>query len=79
MTRLAASIVVLALAPAAALASQPGIGAMARWKLADKCTQQAQAAFPDFTAESNAKRYAKLRECLAGQSLPPRESLDPRH
>jgi hypothetical protein len=39
----------------------------------DTCTRQAQTAFPDFTAESNAKRDAKLKECLAGRNLPPRE------
>jgi hypothetical protein len=43
----------------------------------DKCSIQAQQAFPDFTAESNAKRDAKLKECLAGQSLPPREAPSP--
>ena len=40
----------------------------------DKCANQAQRAFPDFTAKSNAKRDAKLKECLAGQNLPPREA-----
>ena len=43
----------------------------------DKCAVQAQRAFPDFTAESNAKRDAKLKECLAGQNLPPRETAAP--
>ena len=35
--------------------------------------KQAQTAFPDFTVEANAKRDAKLKECLAGKNLPPRE------
>ena len=74
MHRFAAALLVLLLIPAAALASQQGVIVMQKWKLSDKCTQQAQAAFPDFTPENNAKRDAKLKECLAGQNLPPSES-----
>ena len=47
---------------------------MSKWKSMDKCAIEAQRAFPEFTAESNAKRDAKLKECLAGQNLPPRET-----
>ena len=36
--------------------------------------QQAQIAFPDFTPEANAKREARLKDCLAAQNLPPRGS-----
>jgi hypothetical protein len=61
------------LLPAAAAASQQGVVVVQKWKLADKCAQEAQAAFPDFTPEANAKRDAKLKACLAGQNLPPRE------
>ena len=57
----------------AAAATQPGIAAMASWKAMDNCARQAQAAFPDFTAESNAKRDAKLKECLGAGNLPPRQ------
>jgi hypothetical protein len=45
-----------------------------KWKSMDKCAAEAQRAYPDFTAESNAKRDAKLQECLQGQNLPPREA-----
>ena len=38
---------------------------------------QAQAAFPDFTPEANAKRDAKLKECLEANRLAPRESVSP--
>src|SRR5215831_15662333 len=48
-----------------------------KWKVSDKCASQAQAAFPDFTAESNAKREASLKACLDSQMLPPREKLSP--
>lgn len=73
MYRIAAALLALLLLPAAALASQQGVVVVQKWKLSDKCAQQAQAAFPDFTPEANVKREAKLKECLAGQNLPPRE------
>jgi hypothetical protein len=47
---------------------------MMKWKSMDKCAIEAQRAFPEFTAEANAKRDAKLKECLAIQNLPPRET-----
>lgn len=78
MSRIAASLFALLLLPAAALASQQGVVVVQKWKMSDKCAQQAQAAFPDFTPEANAKRDAKLKECLAGQNLPPREGAPQR-
>ena len=63
----------LALSSVAAKATQQGQGALIGWKRMDLCAKQAQAAYPDFTAESNAKRDAKLKECLNANSLPPRE------
>ena len=45
------------------------------WRTADNCAKQAQAAFPDYSAESNAKRDAKLKECLSIYNLTPREPL----
>jgi hypothetical protein len=67
----------LALAPSASLASQQGVVAMKNWKTMDLCAKEAQTAFPDFSADSQAKRDAKLKECLAGKNLPPREPLAP--
>ena len=61
------------LAGTAVAATQQGIAAIANWKTMDNCARQAQAAFPDFTAESNAKRDAKLKECLGASNLPPRQ------
>ena len=75
MIRPAAIVLLLALAGAPAQASQQGVVVEKNWKTMDTCNRQARAAFPDFTAESNAKRDAKLKECLAGQNLPPREPL----
>ncbi len=65
--------VVLVLAGIGAEASQQGQGAMIKWKGMDVCTRQAQAAYPDYNAESNAKRDAKLKECLNASGLPPRQ------
>lgn len=55
-----------------AAATQPGVTAMARWKTMDACAKQAQAAFPDFTADAGAKRDAMLKQCLESNNLPPR-------
>jgi hypothetical protein len=74
MNRLAIAVI-LGLVPAVAGASQQGVIATSTWKTMDKCAAQAQAAFPDFTPESNAKRDAQLKACLALQNLPPREPM----
>jgi hypothetical protein len=58
-----------------AWATQAGNGAIVKWKGMDTCARQAQAAFPDFTPASNAKRNAKLNECLNANNLPPRAPL----
>ncbi len=77
MNRLAIPLLILALAPAAARASQQGIVVMKNWKTMDQCAKEAQTAFPDFTTDSNAKRAAKEKECLATKNLPPREQSAP--
>jgi hypothetical protein len=66
---------VLLLSIGAAEASQQGQTAVLYWKAADKCAKQAQDAFPDYNAESNAKRDAKLKECLSAGNLAPRQPL----
>jgi hypothetical protein len=72
-----ALVIALGLAAGTAGATQLGIGAITHWKTMDACAKQAQAAFPDFTPEANAKRDAKLKECLNANNLPPREPLVP--
>jgi hypothetical protein len=67
----------LMLASAPAMASQQGNVAIQNWRTMDLCAKAAQAAFPDFTVDSNAKREAKEKECLEGKNLPPREPLAP--
>ena len=69
------SLLVLALGAGTAAATQQGITALAKWKTMDVCAKQAQAAFPDFTPESNAKRDAQLNTCLNANNLPPRQPL----
>ena len=58
-------------------ATQQGQGTLLNWKRMDVCTRQAQAAFPDYNAESNTKRDAKLKECLNANGLPPRQPATP--
>jgi hypothetical protein len=60
-----------------ARATQQGQQAMRNWKQMDNCARQAQAAFPNFDAESNSKRDAKLKACLNAGNLPLREPLAP--
>ncbi len=62
MIRLAAFLALLTLAIGPAWASQQGVTVTRNWKLMDQCAHEAQVACPDFTAESNAKRDAKLKE-----------------
>jgi hypothetical protein len=77
MKYLAIPLLILALAPGAAWATQQGLVVTRNWKAMDQCASQAQTAFPDYTAESNEKRAAKEKECLAGKNLPPRETPAP--
>jgi hypothetical protein len=77
MNRLALFLLILALLPATARASQQGIVVTKNWKTMDKCAQEAQTAFPDFTADSNTKRAAKEKDCLERKNLPPREQSAP--
>ena len=63
----------LALWATCAQATQQGQQAMKNWKQMDNCAKQAQTAYPNFDADSNAKRDAKLKTCLNLYQLPPRE------
>ena len=79
MTRIAVLLVLLAGCTSAAHASGTAQGkqVMGRWKTMDVCARQAQKAFPDYSAESNAKRDAAMKACLAGNNLPSREAISP--
>jgi hypothetical protein len=63
--------------PLSVSATQQGEAALRSWRSMDSCARQAQTAYPDFIAESNAKRDAKLKECLEGNRLSPREPVTP--
>jgi hypothetical protein len=76
MYRFAVPFVVASLLSAvSAGATQQGQSALRSWKVMDNCARQAQTAYPDFSAEANAKRDAKLKECLNANGLPPRQPL----
>lgn len=68
-------VAVFLLWPLSVGATQQGQSALRGWKTADGCARQAQTAYPDFSAESNVKRDAKLKECLNANGLPPRAPL----
>jgi hypothetical protein len=73
MRRLAGWVVAAALLVATpAAATQSGLTAIRNWHAMDDCAKKAQAAFPDYTADANAKRDAKLKACLEEHNLPPR-------
>jgi hypothetical protein len=63
----------LLLSSVSAQATQLGQQAIGNWKQADNCAKQAQTAYPNFDANSNAKRDAKLKTCLQLYQLAPRE------
>ena len=67
--------VLLFLTGTAEAATQQGQLVNTNWRTADKCAKQAQTAYPDYSAESNAKRDAKLKACLNSYNLAPREPL----
>ena len=62
-----------AVSTAAVQATQPGQSVLTNWKIMDACAKQAQTAYPEYNAEANAKRDAKLNECLRTNILPPRQ------
>jgi hypothetical protein len=76
LTGVAAFMVVLTLPLAAMAVTGQGQLMIKNWAASNRCAQAAQRAFPDFTPESNAKRDAQLKQCLAGGNLPPRPSLE---
>ena len=67
----------LVLSAVGAQATQSGQATLQNWKVMDVCAKQAQTAYPEHTAESNANRDAKLKACLNANHLPPRQPLSP--
>ncbi len=67
--------VLLLLSGPAQTTTQQGRDVSANWRTADKCAKKAQAAYPDYSAESNAKRDTSLKDCLKLYNLTPRQPL----
>ena len=77
MRRFAVSLLLAALLALPARASQQGTLVIRNWGEMDKCAREAQAAYPDYSAEAYAKRDARMKDCLARRDLPPRAPLAP--
>ena len=77
MNRLAYSLATVLpfLIGTAEAATYQGQQVNSNWRTADKCAKEAQAAYPDYSAESNAKRDAQLKTCLKSYNLAPRLPL----
>ncbi len=75
MSRLTFFLAALVFSSVSAQATQQGQAALRGWKLMDVCAKLAQTTYPEYNAVSNAKRDAKLKECLNANSLPPRQPL----
>jgi ABC-type glycerol-3-phosphate transport system substrate-binding protein len=73
---LAALLVVLAVSASAFATSVNGNVMIRQWASSDRCAAAAQRAFPDYTAEANAKRDNAMKQCLANGNLPPRSDLN---
>ena len=72
-----AALVLLLLLPYAARADNSQKDTGEAWRQTDRCAHEAFQKYPDYTPQSNAKREARLKECLAGANLPPRQPLSP--
>jgi hypothetical protein len=72
-TGIAACVVALLLPVTAQAVTSQGITTLRKWSQSDKCAQQAQQKYPDYTAEAQAQRNLMLQQCLANGNLPPRD------
>jgi hypothetical protein len=77
ITSLAIAALLIVAAASAQAATAQATTAMHNWKTMDNCERQAHTAFPDFSADSNAKRDAALKNCLNASRLPPRAPAAP--
>jgi hypothetical protein len=50
---------------------------MRTWAQSDRCVAAATKQFPDYTAESLAKRDQSVQQCLSNSLLPPRAPVTP--
>lgn len=77
MTRFLLAGALLLAAAGSSRAELPNVeqNSSAVWKAEDNCAREAFHQFPDYTAESNAKRNRAMRRCLDRRQLPPRADL----
>ena len=73
----AALLVLVAFCGVAAAVTSQGTMTLGRWRVMDVCAHQAQKAFPDFDAATNAKREAYYQRCHESGNLPPRDPVSP--
>jgi hypothetical protein len=74
---LAAFAIILTMPVVTLATTAQGVQMMKNWAQSDRCIAAAQKAFPDYTADSLAKRDAALQQCLATGILPPRAPQAP--
>jgi len=72
-----ATFALAALLPVVANADTQGLLMEKKWVSSDRCSQKAFQAYPDYTADSLAKRDLELKKCLAAGNLPPRDLPPP--
>ena len=71
------TFLIVLLLPATAFAMTAyGHQEMNNWAASDRCVAAAHKTYPDYTAESNAKRDQAIQQCLAANGLPPHTDLD---
>ena len=74
---LAAAAAALGMPEKAWAITQQGQQMMKNWAQSDRCVAAATKQFPDYTAESLAKRDQAVQQCLSNSVLPPRAPLAP--
>ena len=72
-----AGVFLLALPAPAWAITQQATQMMKNWAQSDRCVAQANKQFPDYTADSLAKRDQAVQQCLSNSVLAPRTPLGP--
>jgi hypothetical protein len=72
-----AGVFFLALPAPARAMTQQATQMMKNWAQSDRCVAAANKQFPDYTADSLAKRDQAVQQCLSNSVLAPRTPLGP--
>jgi hypothetical protein len=70
-----AGFLLLAMPTTAWAITQQGQQMMRNWAQSDRCVAQANKQFPDYTADSLAKRDQAVQQCLSNSVLAPRTPM----